>query len=293
MRITQQMLHQSSIRHMNQNLSRLDKIYNQVSTGKLLQRPSDDPFAVSKSMNLKSAIAANEQYERNANSAATILDSTDQTINQTVNVLHRVRELSVKGNNETISEHDRTVISKEIEELTEQLRQYANTKVTGKYLFNGQNIDQPPYPNKDSFLTSTFDKGAVTFAVSDGVSIKANITADQLFGSPDDDANLFKTMGDIVTALQSGEQVSIDQLDENMDRILTTWAEVGATAERLESIQNRLLDSSIELQSMLSKNEDIDMAEAVTKLKSEESIYQASLSATSKIILPSLMDFLR
>lgn len=293
MRITQQMLHQNSVRNMNQNLSRLEKTYNQVSTGKLLQRPSDDPQGVSKSMNLKSAISANEQYERNANAATLWLDETDQTINQTVNVLQRARELAVQGSNETLTEQDRASIATEVEQLAEQMRQFANTKVNGNYLFNGQKTNQPPYPNQDSYLTNPFDNGSVTYAVADGVAVKVNVTADELFGNAEDDGNLFKTMNDFVSALRSGDSVPLDQLDKGLNRMLTTWTEVGATSGRVESVQNRLKDSNLELRSMLSKIEDVDLAEAVTKLKSEESIYQASLSATSKIIQPSLADFLR
>lgn len=293
MRITQQMLHQSSVRHMNQNLSRFDKISNQVSTGKLLLRPSDDPIGAGKSMNLKSAIAANDQYERNTNTASLWLDETDQTINQTVNVLHRARELAVEGSNDTLSDQDRKIIAEEIDALTEQIRQFANTKMNGKYLFNGQKSNEPPYPNQDSYLTNSFDKGTVTFAVADGVKIKANVTADELFGAAGDETNLFKTMKDLASALRTGDSLPLEEMDKGLDRILTTWAAVGAAKERVTAVENRIKDSNVELQSMLSKIEDIDMAEAVTKLKSEESIYQASLAATSKIIQPSLVDFLR
>lgn len=293
MRITQQMLHQSSVRHMNQNLNRFDKISNQVSTGKQLQRPSDDPFGVSKSMNLKSSIAANEQYQRNLSNASLWLDETDQVINQTVNVLHRAKELAVQGNSETMSAQDREVIAKEIEQLSEQIRQFANTKVNDKYLFNGQKTNQPPYPDQDSFKANTFDTGAVTFAVADGVTIKANVTAEELFGSAEDENNLFKTLENLSTSLRAGEKAPLEAMEKGLERILTTWAEVGAVTQRVEAVENRLKDSNIQLQSMLSKIEDVDYAEAITKLKSEESIYQASLSVTSKIIQSSLVDFIR
>lgn len=293
MRITQQMLHQSSVRHMNQNLNRFDKISNQVSTGKQLQRPSDDPFGVSKSMNLKSSIASNEQYQRNISNASLWLDETDQVMNQTVNILHRAKELAVQGNSETMSAQDREVIAKEIEQLSEQIRQFANTKVNDKYLFNGQKTNQPPYPEQDSYQTNSFDTGAVTFAVADGVTIKANVTVEELFGSAEDETNLFKTLENLATSLRAGESAQLGAMDKGLDRVLTTWAEVGAMTQRVEAVENRLKDSNIQLQSMLSKIEDVDYAEAITKLKSEESIYQASLSVTSKIIQSSLVDFIR
>lgn len=293
MRVTQQMLHQNSVRHMNQNLSRLDQMTNQVASGKLLQRPSDDPNGVSKAMNLKSSLAANEQYERNTNEATMWLDESDQTINQMVNVMQRVRELAVQGNNGTLTEHDRTAISAEVKELTEQVRLFANTKVNDTYLFNGQKTNQPPFPTKDAYVTNSFDTGSKTFTIGDGVVMKANVTADELFGNAEDDDNLFQTLNDLVNGIKSGDSVAIDQVDKGMERMLTALSEVGARRNRVEAVENRVQDSKLLLQSMLSKLEDVDFAEAVMKLKSEESVYQASLAASAKVIQPSLLDFLR
>ena len=293
MRVTQQMLHQNSVRHMNQNLSRLEKTNNQVSTGKLLHRPSDDPNGVSKAMNLKSALAANEQYGRNTNEATLWIDETDQTINDVVNVMQRVRELAVQGSNDTLSDQDKSIIASEVDELTEQIRTFANTKVNGHYIFNGQVTKESPFPAKDSYKTDTFDTGAKSFTIADGVVIQANVTADKLFGTAADNTSLFQTLSKLADGLRSGSAIPLDQIDQGMDRILSTQAEAGAKQNRVEAVANRIKDSNIELQSMLSKIEDVDYAEAITRLKSEESIYQATLAASSKIIQPSLMDFLR
>lgn len=271
MRISHQMLHQNSMSHMNQNLSRMEKTSNQVSTGKLLHRPSDDPIGVSKSMNLKSAIAANDQYVRNTNEANLWLDETDQTISKVVNVMQRARELAVQGSNDTLSNHDRTTIAAEVEELSEQIRQFAASKVNGKDLFTS----------------------AKTFTIGEGVVIQANVTADELFGNAEDDANLFQTLTNLVEGLRSDGPIPLEQINVGIERMLTHSSEVGARQNRVEAIKSRMEDSNLALQSMLSKIEDIDYAEAVTKLKSEESIYQASLAATAKIIQLSLMDFLR
>jgi flagellar hook-associated protein 3 FlgL len=293
MRVTQQMIHQNSLRHMNQNLSRLEKANYQVSSGKQLHRPSDDPNGVSKAMNLKSALAANEQYERNTNEATLWLDETDQTINDMVNVMQRVRELAVKGNTDTLSDHDKSIIATEVEELTEQVRTFANSKVNGNYLFNGQKTKESPFPNKDSYENDPFDTGAKSFTIADGVVVQANVTADKLFGTATDNTSLFQTLNNLADGLRTGNPIPLEQIDKGIERILSTAAEAGAKQNRVEAVANRIEDSNLELKSMLSKIEDIDYAEAITRLKSEESIYQATLAASAKIIQPSLMDFLR
>lgn len=293
MRVTQQMLNQNSIRNMNQNLTRFDKINNQVSTGKLLHRPSDDPNGVSKAMSLKSSLAENQQYERNTGIAKLWMEETDQNISAMVNVTQRVRELGVQNNNDTLSDSDRKAIAAEVEQLTEQLREFANTKVNGNYIFSGQKTNEPPYPNSDTYLTTNFEVMAKTIAIGDHVTIEVSVTPDRLFGNADDASNLFKTMDNMLDGMRAGGKVDLEKIDEGIERLLTVGAENGGRQNRLEAVENRLLDSNLELKSMLSSVEDVDYAAAVIKLKSEESIYQASLAATAKIIQPSLMDFLR
>ncbi|TWT27819.1 flagellar hook-associated protein FlgL [Planomicrobium sp. CPCC 101110] len=294
MRVTQQMMHQNSVRQMNQNLSRFEKLNNQVASGKTLSRPSDNPNGISKAMNLKSTIAANEQFERNVDEAKLWLDESDQTINQVVNVMQRARELAVKGANDTLSQSDREAIAIEVEQLNEQVRQFANTKVNDNYLFNGTKTDQAPFPNPDSYLTNSFDNSEKLITIGENVTVKVNITADQMFGNIEDEGNLFKTLSDLANGLRTGENtVSLETIDKSIDRLLGAAAEVGARTNRVESIENRIQDSMLDLKARLSKIEDIDYAEAIIKLKSEESVYQASLASSAKIIQPSLMDFLR
>ncbi|KAA0957456.1 flagellar hook-associated protein 3 [Planococcus sp. ANT_H30] len=293
MRVTQQMLNQNSIRNMSQNLSRFEKINNQVSSGKLLHRPSDDPNGVSKAMNLKSTLATNAQFERNTGEAKLWMDETGQNIDSMVNAMQRVREIAVQGNNGTYSELDQTAMAAEIEELTKHMRQLANAKVNGKSLFNGQKTGELPFPEKGDMTPSSADLVAKTFTIGEGISIQSSVLPEQLFGASADAANLFNTLESMSANLKAGTAIDLEKIDAGIDRLLTVGAENGARQNRLEAVENRLLASNLEIKSMLSRVEDIDYAEAVIKLKSEESIYQASLAATSKIIQPSLMDFLR
>lgn len=292
MRISHQMLHQNSMNHVSQNMSRLNKAYNDASTGKQIHKPSDDPHGASQAMQLKSAISANEQYGRNTGEANLLLDETDQTINSMVNVMHRVRELSVQGNNDTLNDEDRNIVATEVEELTEQLRQFANTQVNGNYLFNGTDTKNAPYAEKNSHETADFgDVKLKAFNVADGMTLEVGVKAGDLFGEGAD--GLFAKLTEAAQNLRNGEKVSLENMDAGVDRMLQKAAEVGARHNRIEAVENRLSGSTLELKQMLSNIEDIDMAEAITKLKSEESLYQASLAASAKIIQPSLMDFLR
>lgn len=276
MRISHQMLHQNSLTNMNNSMSRFQKAYNEALTGKQVTKPSDDPYGASKAMELKSALVTNEQYERNTGEAKLWLDETDQTVNSMVNVMQRVRELAVQGNNETLSPEDRASVASEVEELTKQLRQFADSKVNGVDLFTK--------PAGDVAAT------AKMMTVGGGLNIQVNVTEQQLLG---ENSELLTTLASLSAGLREGEAMDFDAIDKGIDRLLTSSAEVGARANRVESAENRMFDNTLQLKTMLSNITDVDMAEAITKLKSEESVYQASLAASAKIIQPSLMDFLR
>lgn len=275
MRVTQQMLHQNSVRNMGQNLSRFEKTNSQVASGKMLELPSDNPNGVSKAMSLKSSLAANGQYEKNIDETNLWLDETDQTIGKMTDVMQRVRELTVNASNGTLSAEDRTTIASEIEQLKEQISEFSKAKVNGQELFGTEK----------------------KFTVSDGISIPANVSADKLLGPIVGDAkntkSLDKVLEDLVTAIKNSGEISIDEIDTKMDQLLSVQSEIGARANRVEAFENRLLDNNLQLKKMLSSIEDVDYAEAMIRLKSEESVYQASLASSAKIIQPTLMDFLR
>lgn len=273
MRVTQQMLHQNSVRHMNQNLNRFEKTNSQVASGKLLERPSDDPHGVSKAMSLKSSLAANGQYEKNINEAKLWLDETDQTIGQMTDVMQRIRELAVKGNNGTLATEDREVIAKEISELSKQLEQFSNAKLDGRNLF------------------AEGAAGQRIFTISNGISLTANVSKQALFGNAESD--LLASAASWAGKISKGEEAPLDEIDAAFQQLLIVRAEVGVRTNRVDAFENRLLDNNLQLKKMISSVEDVDYAEAMIRLKSEESVYQASLAASAKIIQPNLMDFLR
>lgn len=273
MRVTQQMLHQNSVRHMSQNLSRFEKTNSQVASGKMLELPSDNPNGVSQAMSLKSSLAANGQYEKNIDEANLWLDETDQTIGKMTDVMQRVRELAVKGNSGTLAAEDRAAIAAEIKELANQLGEFSKAKVNGQDLF------------------AAAVGGEKEFTISNGITIKANVSKEALFGAGGD--QLMKSVNGWADSISKGEEVKLDEIDAGFNGLLSVQSEIGARSNRVEAFENRLLDNNLQLGKMLSSIEDVDYAEAMIRLKSEESVYQASLAASAKIIQPTLMDFLR
>ncbi|WP_273831725.1 flagellar hook-associated protein FlgL [Guptibacillus sedimenti] len=291
MRITQQMLSSNITSQLQQNLSRYEKANEQVSTGKRINTPSDDPIGVQKSLKLASQLADNEQYERNTDYALSWMETTDQALNSISNALQRANELGLQASNGTNSPEDQQSIAKEIEQLRAEIQDIANTKFDGKYIFNGQKTDQPIQIAENGDLT--YNNQPLMQRMSSSNTIEMNVTGEVFDGK----VNLFKTLDQLSGALASGNQEGVssalEQIETGKEQVLNSWTTLGAKQSRVEGMNQRLKEENLSLQTLVSKTEDVDFAEAIMKLKTEESVYQASLAASAKIIQPSLLDFLR
>lgn len=294
-RVTQGMLNSQLLRNLNTNLQGMEKQQEQLSSGRRINRPSDDPVGITYSMRFRSEIAMNEQHQSNADAALSWLEYSDVILDQANDVLHRVRELSVKGADGSNPSTAMEAIASEMKELKAQLVSIANSEFNGKHVFNGQMTDRPPYSEETPEASQT-DTGQVLFEVGTGVRMAVNVTGNEVFGGPEED-NVFAVMNDIIGALEDDRHADVSnalgRLDDRMDVFLEVRADIGAKTNRIELAENRLKDASINLQQMKSKVEDADMAQLITNLKTSENVYQASLSTGARIISASLVDFLK
>lgn len=137
MRITNKMLATSFMTDMNRNLNNLKTLQQQMTSGKEVRLPSDDPFKVARAMQLHTDIASNKQYNKNIEDTINFLDVTDTALNQTTNVLQRVNELLVSAGNAAYGSSERQAIKDEINQKVSELGQILNSSFDGKYVFGG------------------------------------------------------------------------------------------------------------------------------------------------------------
>lgn len=302
MRVTQGMMNNQLLRNISTNLHRMNDHQNQLATGRKINKPSDDPVGMSFGLRYRSELAANEQYESNVDAAISWLDYTDSMLGQANSVIQRVRELAVQGANSTNPQQALNAIASEVKQLYSQMVTIGNSQFNGKYVFNGQKTDIPPY-QLETAMTDPIDTGEIKFEIGVGVRIAANVPGNQVFGEPDDpnnpgtNDNIFRVLDDLVSALQSGDHQEVSnilgRIDTVNDRFLEARADIGARLNRIELAQSRLQDIGVNLQTLQSKTEDADIAEVITNLKTDENVYQSSLSVGAKIISVSLVDFLK
>lgn len=146
-RVSTKFMAERSISAMLQQQARLSETQMQMSTGKRISTPSDDPTGSVVAVDLKSAISKVERYQANANDATSRLEQEESILFSVTNLLQRARTLAVQGNNTgSLSEEDTQAIAEEISLLVDELEGLANTRdANGEYIFSGYKSGIKPF----------------------------------------------------------------------------------------------------------------------------------------------------
>lgn len=292
MRITNNMLSQSLLRNLESAQGKMDQLQNQLSSGFRITRPSDDPVGIQNAIRLKSNISSVEQWSYNADEALSYMNTTDSTIADMTSMLQRVRELTVQGANGALSPNDRNAIAVEVDQISDQFKMIANTKVGSKFIFSGTATDKELICSDGS--TSQANGQEVKFEVGNNLNISISVNGQTLFG--DATSGLFATLSNLSTALRSGDSTSINSalgnIDADIDNVIAHRSNLGARINRMTALQNQLEATQINLQQNLSSIQDADIAKTISDFTSQQNVYRAALSVGAKIIQPSLVDFM-
>jgi flagellar hook-associated protein 3 FlgL len=288
MRVTNSMMINTVLRDLNNNLSKMTKSQEQLSSGRRINRPSDDPVGIVSALRLRTSLTELDQYKSNAEDASSWLDTTDSSLNESGAVLQRVRELAVSAANDYLTQTERDAIYKEVDQLKQHLVQVGNTTFAGKYIFSGTKTSTTPFDNGGGY---NGDNVIFNYEIAIGVNIPINVDGQTAF------SGAFGAIDQFLVDLTNADTMSISTdiglLDLAINNQLEIRADIGAKVNRLELAINRMDAETVNLTGLLSKTEDVDAAALITRLKMQESVYNASLSAGAKIVQPTLIDFLR
>ncbi|MEK4239935.1 flagellar hook-associated protein FlgL [Paenibacillus sp. FSL H7-0714] len=294
MRVTgsmQSMQLMNNLQKINQSLTQGQ---NQLATGQKITKPSDDPIGLGYQMRYDTDLARSDEFLSNTQTGGEILSTMDSLLQQSNDVLKRARTLALQASNGTYSAEQRLTISAEIKQLKEQLVTIGNSKYNGNYLFNGQKSDQAPYTTNGAATDST-DPGVLYLYVSPAVKVPVSITGEEIFGGAGTN-NAFKVLDDLAAALDSnnaaGISDSLNGIDTVADKLSIAWAEIGARSNRFSLMETRITNEQVSLKEMRANVAEVDVAQAITDLKSKELVLQSALSTGARIMQSSLLNFL-
>lgn len=171
---------------LNMNLAKLIRAQEQVSTGKKLLRPSDDPVGTTTVLALQRQLGDVSRYSQAIDSARPLLESGMGALNEGSNILTEVRSLAVQGLNGTLSSADRRALAQDLRLLKARLLEVGNTKLGDRYLFGGTSTRSKPFEEVDvnghSRVMYAGDGDSRTVEVGPGVSLGVNVPGDVAFG---------------------------------------------------------------------------------------------------------------
>ncbi len=173
--------------NLKANYAKLAALQNQVSSGKRINRPSDDPLGASVSFALRNTQADVERYSAAAADARTRLDEAAGLATDANTTLSSIRELVVRGMNDTLDGTARRTLATEIEQLGKELLGIANTKSDGRYLFGGTKTSTPPFAEVEVNGVKRFvwqgGAGSARATIGAGDEIELGLPGSQLFAS--------------------------------------------------------------------------------------------------------------
>jgi flagellar hook-associated protein 3 FlgL len=286
-RITQRSLSDTTLRGLQANLTSLQKLQNQLSSGRLISKPSDDPSGTASAMLLSSQKAADTQYLRNVSFANSRLQTTDTTLRSLSDQLQSVRDSVIRSRNASLNEESLTALSQEVSQIRDEVIDLYNTRYLDRPIFGG--TVSGSYAVDPSTGTYLGDEQAVSTRVSRDSTIRMDVKGTDVA------ADTVPALLDQIATDIAGTGVTdadLDDLDDALSLIAQALGDIGARESRVMNAESIVTSHQTDLTERISENVDIDLPETIMNLETQKVAYQSALGAAARILQKSLVDFL-
>ena len=289
---------QESLYGIQDSYSRYEKYSNQLSTGKQLTNPSDDPVGTALTLDYRQQSAELDQFGKTINQAKGFLSQTENALDSVNTLIRTARSLALQGANDTQTQDSRDALATQVDNIIKQVATLGNTQYGSQYIFAGQQTQTAPIVATGAGVytyaggkTSTGD-GQIVLDIGRNDSVQVNTTGDTTI------IPILNTLKSLRDNLSTGNAraitaIDLDNLDKSLSTITSVRADFGAKVQRLTQTQNRNDQSKVNFSKFISDIEDTDTAQAVVSYQSAQSTYQAALKVTAGIVQYSLLDFIK
>jgi len=325
-RLSTTQMYNSSMNGMLDSYGRLNKVNNQMATGKRVLTPADDPVAAAQTLNTKTRMAVVQQYNRNVDFADKNLSLTESVLDQTEDSLIRLKEQAIQLGSDQWSDNQVKASGIEVKELLSHLQGLVNTRnESGEYIFGGSQAEEKAYDGNtfkgdaiereaqvaDDTFIKMLTSGARAFENIDIADLTTHNPAEAVFTTgPENLAatpkeysnNMLGVIQYFVDATGNGAdgapvnkeaiRSAIGNIDVVFEQVSQTRSQIGARQNTLDAVKDNNLDFEAFAEKSLSELEDLDYADAVMRLETSMISYQASMQVTSKVSGLSLFNYI-
>lgn len=306
MRVTQSGFYNTAVAKMNEQQNKVFKTQEQLSSGKQITKPSDDPAAATAANNLRSQMAENDRFRSNLDRVMSTMKMQETAVSSAVEQMTRIKTLSVQGANDAFSDSDRKSIAIEMKEIISGLVDLGNSRNTdGAYLFAGYDQQQAPFADAGGEVVYRGSHDFQQIMVDEGRLMEIGIPGSDVFGSvqhkdPEtgelSSVDFFQTLNNMVAALENGDGDQIrgisDRVASVLEHVIVQESTIGARMSRVDSLQGTLEQRDFTFLQLQSQLEDLDYVEAATRLKNETLALQAGQQTFTQISGLSLFKYI-
>ena len=294
MRVSTNQFYRVNAEQMQSTQSKVAETQAKLGSGKQMLHPSEDPGKANLISGLISAKERQGVYSKNVDAGETRLTAESAVLDSMTSIMQRITQLTVQSSSDTLGASDRDVIATEIKALRDELLNLSNTQdLSGSYIFSGNKTGSPAFVEDASGVVSyNGDYGRMEINVSDVRSIAINTLGPELFSEAD-----FAALDDLVADLRSnngsGVRTRLDNVNSINDRLINSYGAMAGRLAAMESQRNVIDETTLRIDELLIRENDLDYAEAVTDLSKESVALQALQASFSKIAQLSLFNFIR
>ena len=275
----------------------LNTALQQVSTGKSVNLPSDNPSAAAEMVQNTIETADVDQYTQNVSSVLSTVQTADSALSSVVSSLTQAISLGTEGANGTNSAANQQSLATQVQGILSSVVSQANTSYQGSYLFGGTASTTIPYvadPTSPSGYTYKGNDDANSVQVGDKLSVQVNLPGSQIFSNSSN--NVLGSLSSLVTALQSGNTTAIGTATTAVSSALNYVSQqriiYGNTESQLNAQETYLQQETVNLSSQATSLVGVDMATAATNLSQAETDNNAALAAAAKVLPNTLLNYL-
>ena len=276
----------------------------QLSSGRRLTRPSDDPVAVGAIINARADLSRVLNQQKIFQRAQRLVGPADSALGNIASALRGVREIVLGATQPGLTDSARASQGEFVRSHREQILSAANSSIMGEYLFAGRMARTPPFDDGGGTVTYNGDSSGMQLWVAPDRPMEVTIPGDRLFNFEDAvgqrsvagvDSDLFTLLDEIADAIAAGDDGAILALGEDLEifyeHVVQQRGVLGARTRRIQDAGEAAKNAEISAREILSDIEDVDIAHALIELQHRQVSYQAALAVTSKLAqIPTLFE---
>lgn len=308
MRVTTHNAFQTSVANLQKRQQAMVESQAQLTSGKRVLRPSDDPAAAAAAERALAAASRAEVQQRALDASRNAMTLTESALGDAGELLAQIRERMISAGNASYSDRDRASLAQAMRALRDDLLAVANRNDgAGRFLFGGQGSDRPPLVDAPGGVVYAGTSGEMQAASGESSPLAIDGRAVWLQApdprNPGNTLSLFDTLdrvvGELSTPGRSGPDIAatvrdgLAEIDAGAANLSAWRARAGEALNRIDGISERLAQTRVDAQRERSEAEDLDMVAAIADFQNRQSGYDAALKTYSLVQRMSLFDYLR